>query len=84
MMGIQAVKPTQVSAAIDMQTMMALLGLMIISNYFEREKFFEFMGRMFLKSTHSPYAVLLRFCAVAAVLSALFTNGKQFSCGSVR
>ena len=61
-------------AAIDLDTILFLLGVMIVLGYLETSGFFELVERRALAAAHSPRQLLLAIVTTAGVLSALFMN----------
>lgn len=64
----------QAFAAIDMHTLLLLLGMMIITVYLRIAGFFELVADRILSLSRTPLQLLLFVSASAALLSALFVN----------
>ncbi len=59
----------------NMQTIFLLVGMMMLSYYFDREGLLRLVALWILGTTHKPFKhVLWKVCALSAVLSALVTN----------
>ena len=61
-------------AAIDMHTLLLLLGMMIITVYLRTAGFFELMADRMISLSASPFQLLALVSVTSAVLSALFVN----------
>ncbi|MDH7505937.1 MAG: anion transporter [Candidatus Acetothermia bacterium] len=66
--------PAQAYAAIDLDTIVFLLGMMIIVAYLEISGFFEVLELFILKRAHSRGALLALIVASSGLLSAFFMN----------
>lgn len=64
----------EATAALDLDTILFLLGMMIILGYLELSGFFEVLERRVMEVATSPRALLLVVLGSAGVLSALFMN----------
>jgi Na+/H+ antiporter NhaD/arsenite permease-like protein/uncharacterized membrane protein (UPF0127 family) len=64
----------QAFAAIDMNTLLLLLGMMIITVYLRISGFFEFMADKILSLSRTPFQLLVFITLSAGLLSALFVN----------
>ena len=64
----------QAFSAIDMHTLLLLLGMMIITVYLRRAGFFELMAERILSLARTPVQLLVLVSLASAVLSALFVN----------
>jgi Na+/H+ antiporter NhaD/arsenite permease-like protein len=64
----------QAFAAVDMHTLLLLLGMMIITVYLRRAGFFELMAERILSLARTPVQLLLLVSLASAFLSALFVN----------
>ena len=58
----------------NLTTILLLLGMMLIAQYFEREGLLELILKFLLKDHMSFYNYIWRVCLLSALLSALFTN----------
>jgi Na+/H+ antiporter NhaD/arsenite permease-like protein len=64
----------QAFGAIDMHTLLLLLGMMIITVYLRRAGFFELMAERMLAFARTPAQLLVLVSLASALLSALFVN----------
>ncbi len=64
----------QAFAAVDMHTLLLLLGMMIITVYLRTAGFFELMADRILSFSKSPLQLLVFVTLSSGVLSALFVN----------
>mgnify|MGYP001949168586 FL=1 len=61
-------------AAIDMDVIVFLLGLMIVVGYLEEARFFEWVAQRIVERTTTPRMLLAAVVLISGVLSALFVN----------
>ncbi len=66
--------PAQVYHAVDYDTLVLLLGMMIISAYLCLAGFFDWMADWILRHARTPQTLLLYVVATSGVLSALLVN----------
>jgi Na+/H+ antiporter NhaD/arsenite permease-like protein/uncharacterized membrane protein (UPF0127 family) len=64
----------QAFAAIDLHTLLLLLGMMIITVYLRKAGFFELMADRILSLATTPFQLLIFVSLSSALLSALFVN----------
>jgi Na+/H+ antiporter NhaD/arsenite permease-like protein len=64
----------QAFAAIDMHTLLLLLGMMIITVYLKAAGFFELMADKILSLSKTPLQLLIFVAVSSGLLSALFVN----------
>ncbi len=64
----------QAFAAIDMHTLLLLLGMMIVTAYLRAAGFFELMADRILSLSRTPFQLLLFVAVSSGLLSALFVN----------
>ncbi len=64
----------QAFAAVDMHTLLLLLGMMIITVYLRLAGFFEIMADRILSLSRTPFQLLVLVSVSSGVLSALFVN----------
>ena len=64
----------QAFAAIDMNTLLLLLGMMIITGYLRAAGFFELMADRILSLSKTPMQLLIFVTLSSGILSALFVN----------
>ena len=64
----------QAFAAVDMHTLLLLLGMMIITVYLRHAGFFELMADKILSLSKTPLQLLILVALSAGLLSALFVN----------
>ncbi len=60
--------------AVDLDTLVLLLGMMILASYLTHASFFRAAGRLALVVAHTPRMLLIAVCAVSALLSAFLVN----------
>lgn len=68
------VKPSALPEAIDTDTLLLLLGTMVISAYLTEAGFFRSTAFLLLKRAHSPLVLLWVIACVSAALSAFLVN----------
>lgn len=61
-------------AAIDMDVLAFLLGVMLVAGYLERARFFEWVAERIVERATSPRRLLAAVVVTSGVLSALFVN----------
>lgn len=61
-------------AAIDMDVLVFLLGVLIVAAYLEEARFFEWVAERVVRRATTPRALLAAVVAVSGALSALFVN----------
>ena len=64
----------QAFAAIDMHTLLLLLGMMIVTVYLRAAGFFELMADSILSLSKTPFQLLVFVAISSGLLSALFVN----------
>jgi Na+/H+ antiporter NhaD/arsenite permease-like protein len=69
-----ALPAREVTAAIDFDTLVLLLGMMLLSAYLTRAGFFKSSAWWVLKIARTPRSLLVALAAVSAVLSAFLVN----------
>lgn len=74
MVAVGAVLPRDVAQAVDVDTLILLLGMMIISAYLTKAAFFRLCAHHVLRVAKSPRGLLLALISVSAVLSAFLVN----------
>ncbi len=74
MVAFGVIAPEQVPAAIDFDTLILLLGMMLLSAYLTRAGFFRNTAFWVLHTTHTPRMLLIALAVVSAVLSAFLVN----------
>ena len=65
---------TEAYAAIDMNVIVFLLGVLILTAYLELGGFFEWIAARIVKYAHAPASLLAVVVAVSGLLSAFFVN----------
>src|SRR5437870_5128630 len=68
------ITPQEAYAAIDLDVIVFLLGLMLIVGYLEVGQFFEWVAQWLLRRVSTPDRLLLGVVVGAGLLSALFVN----------
>ena len=61
-------------AAIDLDVMVFLLGVLLLTGYLELGGFFEWVASLVVRRAHSPRTLLALVVVVSGVLSAFFVN----------
>lgn len=74
MVAVGALSPHQALAAIDLDTLALLLGMMLLTAYLARAGFFERVTQAALRRLHSPVRLLLAVAWLSAILSAILVN----------
>lgn len=74
MVAFGVVAPKDVPGAIDFDTIILLLGMMLLSAYLTRAGFFRNTAFWVLRLTHTPRMLLIALGAVSALLSAFLVN----------
>ncbi len=69
-----ALSPEQAYAAIDHDTLALLLGMMLITGFYERLGLFERIAQSILQTARSPFHLLVALSATAALGSAFLVN----------
>ncbi len=64
----------QAFAAVDMHTLLLLLGMMIVTVYLREAGFFELMADKILSLSRTPFQLLVLVAISSGLLSALFVN----------
>jgi Na+/H+ antiporter NhaD/arsenite permease-like protein len=67
-------RPEETYRAIDHDTILLLFGMMVLSVYFERAGFFQWLAGAILSRWRSPLALLWAASLLSGVLSAFFVN----------
>src|SRR5690606_13657785 len=70
MVAIGALTPEQAYAAMDHDTIVLLLGMMLLTAYLERAGAFEVVASLALSAGRTGFGLLATLCAVSGVLSA--------------
>ncbi|XXF81459.1 SLC13 family permease [Myxococcaceae bacterium GXIMD 01537] len=60
--------------AVDMDTLVLLLGMMLLAAYLGQAAFFRAAGALALRKAHSPRRLLVAVCFISALLSAFLVN----------
>src|SRR6266446_3376713 len=74
MVGCGVMTPAQAYLSVDYDTLVLLLGMMIISAYLFLAGFFDWAADWILRHAKSPHALLLYLMITSALLSALLVN----------
>ncbi len=74
MVAFRVVAPAEVSKAVDIDTLVLLLGMMVISAALTQAGFFRLSASATLKLTRTPRGLLGALIMISAVLSALLVN----------
>jgi Na+/H+ antiporter NhaD/arsenite permease-like protein len=68
------IKPSDLSSAIDVDTIVLLLGMMLFAAYLRRAGFFLAAAYYVLRLTRSPRGLLMALIVISGVLSAFLVN----------
>ncbi len=74
MVALGVVAPDEVAGAVDLDTIVLLLGMMLISTYLTRAAFFRASAYYVLRATRTPKGLLVGLVAISGVLSAFLVN----------
>jgi Na+/H+ antiporter NhaD/arsenite permease-like protein len=69
-----AVLPRELTDAIDFETLLLLLGMMLIASYLSEAAFFRTAGYLAVRWARSPRGLLMVVCFTASILSAFLVN----------
>lgn len=68
------IKPEELQASVDVDTLVLLLGMMLFASYLKRAAFFRASAYHVLRLTQSPRGLLMALIAISGVLSAFLVN----------
>ncbi|MBI5488345.1 MAG: anion transporter [Deltaproteobacteria bacterium] len=71
---VGALTPRESYAAIDHDTIVLLLGMMLLTAYLDRASFFEVLARQVIRLGGTPVGILMAVGALSGVLSAFLVN----------
>lgn len=74
MVAVGALTPTEAYAAVDLKTIVLLLGMMIVVAHLKLSGFFRLVASWALRHAHSPLVLLGAVCTTTGVLSAFLVN----------
>lgn len=74
MVGLGVIKPHEVTEAVDVDTLVLLLGMMLLAAYLTRAAFFRATAYYVLVHAKTPKGLLLALVFVSGVLSAFLVN----------
>ena len=74
MVAVGALTPAEAYAAIDLNTIVLLLGMMIVVAHLKLSGFFRLVASGALRHAHSPLVLLGAVCTTTGVLSAFLVN----------
>jgi Na+/H+ antiporter NhaD/arsenite permease-like protein len=74
MVGVGALTPAEAYAAVDLSTIVLLLGMMIVVAHLKLSGFFRLVASWALRHAHSPLVLLGAICTITGVLSAFLVN----------
>ena len=74
MVAFEVLTPKEAYAAVDYDTLVLLLGMMIISAYLCLAGFFDWAADWILRRAETPHALLLYLIFTSGILSALLVN----------
>lgn len=74
MVGLGVVKPSEVVEAVDVDTLVLLLGMMLLAAYLTRAAFFRATAYYVLVHAKTPRGLLLALVLVSGLLSAFLVN----------
>jgi Na+/H+ antiporter NhaD/arsenite permease-like protein len=74
MVGLRVIAPGDVAAAVDVDTLVLLLGMMLLAAYLTRAGFFRATAYQVLKHSKTPRGLLAALVMISGVLSAFLVN----------
>jgi Na+/H+ antiporter NhaD/arsenite permease-like protein len=74
MVALGVVAPHEVSESVDIDTLVLLLGMMLISTYLTRAAFFRSAAYYVLRATRTPRGLLVGLVFISGALSAFLVN----------
>ncbi len=74
MVGLGVVPPSEIVAAVDLDTLVLLLGMMVLAAYLTRAAFFRATAWYVLRLARTPRGLLMALVAISGVLSAFLVN----------
>jgi Na+/H+ antiporter NhaD/arsenite permease-like protein len=74
MVAVGALTPAEAYAAVDLSTIVLLLGMMIVVAHLKLSGFFRLVASWALRHAHSPLVLLGAVCTITGVLSAFLVN----------
>jgi Na+/H+ antiporter NhaD/arsenite permease-like protein len=75
MVAVGALTPAEAYAAVDLNTIVLLLGMMIVVAHLKLSGFFRLVASWALRHTHSPLILLAAVSTITGALSAFLVNG---------
>ncbi|MDP1824728.1 MAG: SLC13 family permease [Archangium sp.] len=74
MVGLGIIKPSEVAAAVDVDTLVLLLGMMLLAAYLTRAAFFRATAYYVLVHSKTPRGLLFALVMISGLLSAFLVN----------
>jgi len=74
MVALRIVAPAEVSSAVDLDTIVLLLGMMLLTTYLTRAGFFRTTAYYVLRHSKTPTGLLLALVLISGVMSAVLVN----------
>ncbi|MFZ5438805.1 MAG: SLC13 family permease [Myxococcota bacterium] len=74
MVALRVISPSEIATAVDVDTLVLLLGMMLLASYLTRAGFFKTTAYWVLKHSHTPRGLLLAVVVISGVLSAFLVN----------
>lgn len=74
MVALRIVAPAEVSSAVDLDTIVLLLGMMLLTTYLTRAAFFRATAYYVLRHSKTPTGLLLALVLISGVMSAALVN----------
>ncbi|KAF2075082.1 hypothetical protein CYY_003602 [Polysphondylium violaceum] len=68
------VPPEEIKNAINFDTLILLMSMMMLSNYMEKANIWDIASKILLYKCKSPVVFMIRVCLISAVLSSILTN----------
>jgi Na+/H+ antiporter NhaD/arsenite permease-like protein len=74
MVALGVIKPDEISSAVDVDTLVLLLGMMLLAAYLTRAGFFRATAYWVLRHSKTPRGLLLALVVISGLLSAFLVN----------
>ena len=74
MVGFGVIKPSEIAAAVDIDTLVLLLGMMLLAAYLTRAAFFRATAYYVLRHSKTPRGLLFALVMISGLLSAFLVN----------
>ncbi len=74
MVALGIIPPKEIAESVDVDTIVLLLGMMLLAAYLTKAAFFRACGYYVLRLSHSPRGLLFALIVISGVLSAFLVN----------